>query len=530
MDTLADGDEGLGFGVVALVLDAHVHDLDLGDLGSQQLVEGQLLDFHGGGSLGGVLGGGSLGSGLVFLVLHVLGQLNRFGGADNDVPAGQLLLNLALHNGDLAGDNQGAVLDLVLDVQRLKGLLDGGGGELTGGPRSQNGHAGSVGDDQVHGLVGTLQLAGNQEVGQREVHGQGAGAVLVGAVQRIDLALHLHGLLRIGEDVLTQAVQRQRLGVGHVLHDDNGAVLLGEHGSVGGLQMVIAAGDTGDVDDGGIAEAAVAILDGSAAHQNGVGQRLLGGLAGDVQHQILVAGGFQLLHGVVQVGDGVGVNAQNNTGLLGDSVHSLVVVRGSAVENDVLARDCQSSLGALHIPALQNQVTAGSSGLLDQLRVDSGIGLLVGNENELNVHSLADTLVVNLLQVGQLLVGFLGGHAGADGNCVQVLVDQSLLVTEEDSLAAQLVIADGDGLHGRRGLLVEHRLRVVREVGALVDGHSTLRHLHAECHTGGAAALLTVLLRRQLKNVKTFQSHCMYPPSDYTRSVMNFLMVATAAG
>ena len=294
--------------------------------------------------------------------------------------------------------------------------------------------------------------------------------------------------------------------------------------------MVIAAGNAAYVDDGGIAEAAVAILDGSAAHQNGVGQRLLGGLAGDVQHQVLVAGGFQLLHGVVQVGDGVGVNAQNNTGLLGDSVHSLIVFRGSAVENDVLARDCQSSLGALHIPALQDQVTAGSSGLLDQLRVDSGIGLLVGDENELNVHSLADTLVVNLLQVGQLLVGFLSGHAGADGNCVQVLVDQSLLVTEEDSLAAQLVIADGDGLHGRRGLLVEHRLRVVREVGALVDGHSTLRHLHAECHTGGAAALLTVLLRRQLKNVKTFQSHCMYPPSDYTRSVMNFLMVATAAG
>ena len=68
--------------------------------------------------------------------------------------------------------------------------------------------------------------------------------------------------------------------------------------------MVIAAGNAAYVDDGGIAEAAVAILDGGAAHQNGIGQRLLGGLAGDVQHQILVAGGFQLLHGVVQVGDG----------------------------------------------------------------------------------------------------------------------------------------------------------------------------------------------------------------------------------
>ena len=530
VDTLADGDEGLALGVVTLVLHAHVHDLDLGNLGSQQLVEGQLLDFHLSGSLGGVLGGGSLGGGLVFLVLHVLGQLNRFGGADNDIPAGQLLLDLALHNGNLAGDDQGAVLDLVLDVQSLEGLLDGGGGELTGSPGSQNGHAGSVGDDQVHRLVGTLQFAGNQEVGQREVHGHSAGAVLVGAVQRIDLALHLHGLLRIGEDVLTQTVQRQRLSIGHVLHDDDGGVLLGEHGSVGGLQMVIAAGDTADVDDGGIAEAAVAILDGGTAHQNSVGQSLLGGLAGDVQHQVLVAGGFQLLHGVVQVGEVVGVNAQNNTRLLGDSVHSLVVFGGSAVQDDVLARDCQSSLGALHIPALQNQVTAGSSGLLDQFRVDGGIGLLVGDENELNVHSLADTLVVNLLQLGQLLVGVLSGHAGADGNCVQVLVDQGLLVTIEDSLAAQLVVADGDGLHGRRSLLVEHRLCVVREVRALVDGDSALRHLHTECHAGGAAALLTVLLRRQLKNVKTFQSHCMYPPSDYTRSVMNFLMVATAAG
>ena len=40
-----------------------------------------------------------------------------------------------------------AVLDFVGDVQLLKGLLDGGGGELAGGPGGQNGHAGSVGDD-----------------------------------------------------------------------------------------------------------------------------------------------------------------------------------------------------------------------------------------------------------------------------------------------------------------------------------------------------------------------------------------------
>ena len=33
-----------------------------------------------------------------------------------------------------------------------------------------------------------------------------------------------------------------------------------------------------------------------------------------------------------------------------------------------------------------------------------------------------------------------------------------------------------------------------------------------------------------VKNIKTFQSHCMYPPSDQTSSVMNFLMVATDSG
>ena len=193
------------------------------------------------------------------------------------------------------------------------------------------------------------------------------------------------------------------------------------------------------------------------------------------------------------------MNAQNNTGLLGDSVHSLVVVRGSAVQNDVLARDCQSSLGALHIPALQDQVTAGSSGLLDQLRVDSGIGLLVGDENELNVHSLADTLVVNLLQVSQYLICIL--HGIGYRYCVQVLAYEGLLMTGKNSLATHLEIANLNGLHRRCSCLGELRDNVSSHVRALLDRKRTLSHLHAECHTGGNATFLTVGLRGHFKNI-----------------------------
>ena len=125
--------------------------------------------------------------------------------------------------------------------------------------------------------------------------------------------------------------------------------------------------------------------------------------------------------------------------------------------------------------------------------------------DKFHVHPLADTLVVHLCHVSQLGIHLGGIHVGADGNGEQVLVHQGLLMTEQHGLAAQLqVITDGNGLHGRCSLLVEHCLCVVREIRALVDGHCALSHLHAECHTGGVAALLTVLLRRQLKNVKTF--------------------------
>ena len=267
--------------------------------------------------------------------------------------------------------------------------------------------------------------------------------------------------------------------------------------------MHIAAADLGEVHDGGIAEAPVAVLQSGAADEDGIGQGLLGILAGDIQNQVLVAGGLQLLHGVVEVSQGLGPNAQNHTGFLGHSVHSLPVGGGSAVQDGLAVLHLgQSGLGTVYIPALQDQIPAGSGGLLGQSRVGGGIGALVADENGLHVHPLTDTLIVDLGQSGQLGVHLGIAHSGGDGDGVQVLVDQGLLVTEQNSLAAQLVIlTEGNGLHGGRGLLVEHCLCVVREVGALIDGDGALGHLHAECHTGGAAALLTVLLRRQLKNI-----------------------------
>ena len=88
---------------------------------------------------------------------------------------------------------------------------------------------------------------------------------------------------------------------------------------------------------------------------------------------------------------------------------------------------------------------------------------------------------------------------------------------EQDSFAAQLVgVGAGahlQGLHGRCSGLGQlcHGVRI--EIGALIQGQSTLGDLHTEGHTGGAAALLTVLFGRQLKNIKTFESHSCVPPS-----------------
>lgn len=87
-----------------------------------------------------LLGSGNLGSGSslssldVLAIAQVLHQFDRLTGADDDVPLGQLVLNLALHDSNLARDDEGAVVDLGGDVEFVKELLDGGGGELAWRP------------------------------------------------------------------------------------------------------------------------------------------------------------------------------------------------------------------------------------------------------------------------------------------------------------------------------------------------------------------------------------------------------------
>ena len=48
-------------------------------------------------------------------------------------------------------------------------------------------------------------------------------------------------------------------------------------------------------------------------------------------HLYAIAGAFQLLHGVVQVGEVLGPHAQGHARLSSDGVHGLPVVGGSAV-------------------------------------------------------------------------------------------------------------------------------------------------------------------------------------------------------
>ena len=87
-------------------------------------------------------------------------------------------------------------------------------------------------------------------------------------------------------------------------------------------------------------------------------------------------------------------------------------------------------------------------------------------------------------------------HVCSKGSGKQVAVDQGLLMTHHDGLTAELMRADLDGLHGRRGSLRQKGNSLFGHVRALRDGNSALGDLHAECHAGGAAAFLTVFLRR----------------------------------
>ena len=71
---------------------------------------------------------------LVGELAQELHQLDGLVGGDHDIPAGELGFQLALEHGDLAGQQESAALDLVLDVVLGDELGDGGRGQLAGCP------------------------------------------------------------------------------------------------------------------------------------------------------------------------------------------------------------------------------------------------------------------------------------------------------------------------------------------------------------------------------------------------------------
>ena len=116
--------------------------------------------------------------------------------------------------------------------------------------------------------------------------------------------------------------------------------------------------------------------------------------------------------------------------------------------------------------------------------------------DEFHVLALADTLVIDALELCDLCLDRSVVHLGVDRDGEQVAGDEGLLMTEQDRLAAELVAGDLDGLHGRRSGLRQKRDGFRGHVRALGDGQRALCDLHAECHAGGAAAFLTILLGR----------------------------------
>ena len=106
MDVLADGDEGLGPGVVALIGHTHVHHFNGGHLQLQLFEVQRLIPLpreqlppRSGGSGSGF---GLFSAGQIPLSFRNLGSMTARG-ADHHAPAGELLLNLALHHSNLAG-------------------------------------------------------------------------------------------------------------------------------------------------------------------------------------------------------------------------------------------------------------------------------------------------------------------------------------------------------------------------------------------------------------------------------------------
>ena len=199
----------------------------------------------------------------------------------------------------------------------------------------------------------------------------------------------------------------------------------------------------------------------------------------------------------MQLGQIRAADAQNEARRLGDLVHVVEVVLVCAVQDGLAVLDgLDGSLRRLDVLGVDDDGAVGQSGCLfaqfDKLRAVAR----VVNEDALDHFALADTLVIDLPDALKTSLNSRIVHAGAQRGCKQVAVDEGLLVTHHNGLAAELVRADRDGLHGRRGGLGQKGDRLFGHIRALGDGNSALCDLHAECHAGGAAAFLTVFLRR----------------------------------
>ena len=211
------------------------------------------------------------------------------------------------------------------------------------------------------------------------------------------------------------------------------------------------------VNDGGITEGSVLILQSRATNLYGGSKRVLNRSSTYIQYQVLIAQFLKSCCGIIELVDVCAANAQNNACLRSDSAHSLVVGSVCAIQNRlcVLAY-CQSCLSCLNIGTVKYQRLAAVSCLLNQLHISiNALICTVGQIQHLNVHTLADTVVINLLSCLKLRVDIL--VRAADGYCVSRLAYKGLLMTAENGLAAQCVLSlagtNLDGLHGRSSCL-----------------------------------------------------------------------------
>ena len=261
--------------------------------------------------------------------------------------------------------------------------------------------------------------------------------------------------------------------------------------------MLVVVAQNAEVHDRRIAERAVAVLDGGAADENGVCKRFLDGLGGDVEDQVLVAGLLELGNDIMQLGKIRAVHTKHDACRGGDLVHSREIILVCAVEDGLVVLDgLNRCLGGVDVLGVNDDgaVADGCCLLaeLDKLRAVAR----VMDEDALYHLALADALVVDLLDALDALFDFRVVHAGAQRRCEEVAVDKGLLMTHHDGLAAELVLADRDGLHGRRSGLRQKGDGLCGHIRTFGNFNGTLRDLHAERHTCGAAALFTVLLGR----------------------------------